>query len=181
MDSGRTSGKEMKNNRVLLHALTWNPSLVKLIRWKVKELCCRLMAVLISGILVTWTKSSPVRLKSEKSVEQTLSLGCSSSSSSLCAVRHEGCGGVRLDSRTEYAYFMLNIVCDGSTVERTAPCTFSLSPLSHTLLFLSFFRAYKHTERERESPPLSLYSDLSALSSVERAKVFNCHMAYSNK
>lgn len=49
-------------------SLTWNPRLVKLIRGKGKELCCRLMAVLASGLLVTWTKTSPGASKPQKNV-----------------------------------------------------------------------------------------------------------------
>lgn len=75
-----------------LFALTLNPGLVKLIRGKGSELCCRLMGVLASGLPVTWTKSSPVRQEVRKGVSWSVSQFPPSSSSSLCAVRHEGCG-----------------------------------------------------------------------------------------
>lgn len=42
-----------------LYALTSNPGLVKIIRRKGKEVCGRLMVVQTSGLLATWTKSSP--------------------------------------------------------------------------------------------------------------------------
>lgn len=66
----QTNQEKLKNKKTKLQkgsgeswavSLTWNPRLVKLIRGKGKELCCRLMAVLASGLLVTWTKTSPVR------------------------------------------------------------------------------------------------------------------------
>lgn len=83
-----------------LSALTWSPGLVKLIRGKGRELGCRLMGMLASGFLVTWTKSSPERQKVRKKKASASQFPLCSSSSSLCAVRHEGCRGVRLDPHT---------------------------------------------------------------------------------
>lgn len=103
-------GRERKNERkerggggeVRLFALTSNPGVIKLIRGIGKELYCRLMGVLASGLLVTWTKSSSVRQKVRKGGSQSVRQFPSPSSSSLCAVRHEGCGGLRFDPHTEY-------------------------------------------------------------------------------
>lgn len=87
---------------VRFFALTSNPGVIKLIRGIGKELYCRLMGVLASGLLVTWTKSSSVRQKVRKGGSQSVRQFPSPSSSSLCAVRHEGCGGLRFDPHTEY-------------------------------------------------------------------------------
>lgn len=50
---------------LLLYALTSNPGLVRIFRRKGKEVCSRLMGVQTSGLLATWTKSSP-SVKSHK-------------------------------------------------------------------------------------------------------------------
>lgn len=72
-------GRERKNERkergggeVRLFALTSNPGVIKLIRGIGKELYCRLMGVLASGLLVTWTKSSSVRQKVRKGGSQSV-------------------------------------------------------------------------------------------------------------
>lgn len=64
--------REGGGGEVRLFALTSNPGVIKLIRGIGKELYCRLMGVLASGLLVTWTKSSSVRQKVRKGGSQSV-------------------------------------------------------------------------------------------------------------